>query len=84
MRLKAVNQVLHGLDQDYVFVGGATVSLYATGPEMVNAVRPTDDVDIIIQDNVSKKEFKMAPIKEKHIRSYGCAHSLMRFSLPAG
>jgi len=30
VRIKAVNQVLKELDQELVFVGGATVSLYAT------------------------------------------------------
>jgi hypothetical protein len=49
IRLKAVNKVLQGLDQDFVFVGGATVSLYATDPDMINSVRPTDDVDIIVE-----------------------------------
>jgi hypothetical protein len=48
VRLKAVNQVLKDLNQDYVFVGGATVSLYAidTAADMV---RPTDDVDVIVE-----------------------------------
>jgi predicted nucleotidyltransferase len=49
IRIKAVNQVLQGLNQEYVFVGGATVSLYATNSAATNAVRPTDDVDIIVE-----------------------------------
>lgn len=49
IRIKAVNQVLQGLNQEYVFVGGATVSLYATNSAAANAVRPTDDVDIIVE-----------------------------------
>ncbi|MDB5025333.1 MAG: hypothetical protein JWP78_3088 [Mucilaginibacter sp.] len=48
VRLKAVNQVLKDLNQDYVFVGGATVSLYATDP-VADMVRPTDDVDVIVE-----------------------------------
>jgi len=32
IRIKAVWHALQGLKQEYVFVGGATVSLYATNP----------------------------------------------------
>jgi predicted nucleotidyltransferase len=49
IRIKAVNQVLKGLDQEYVFVGGATVSLYADDPKTASAIRPTDDVDILVE-----------------------------------
>jgi predicted nucleotidyltransferase len=49
IRIKAINQVLQELEQDYVFVGGATVSLYATDPALTNMIRPTDDVDIIVE-----------------------------------
>jgi len=48
-RIKAVCRALEGLKQEYVFVGGATVSLYATTPELTAEVRPTDDVDVIIE-----------------------------------
>jgi len=48
-RIKAVSKVLDGLEQEYVFVGGATVSLYATDPELAEEVRPTDDVDVIVE-----------------------------------
>lgn len=48
-RIKAVSEVLDGLKQEYVFVGGATVSLYATDPELAEEVRPTDDVDVIVE-----------------------------------
>lgn len=34
VRIKAVHNALRGLDQEFVFVGGATVSLYATNPEL--------------------------------------------------
>ncbi|HXB45317.1 MAG TPA: hypothetical protein VNV85_14730 [Puia sp.] len=45
--IKAVYNALGPLKDDVVFVGGATVSLYADrlGPEF----RPTDDVDIVIE-----------------------------------
>lgn len=49
IRLKAVNQQLKGLGQDFVFVGGATVSLYATNAELASEIRPTDDVDVIVE-----------------------------------
>jgi predicted nucleotidyltransferase len=49
IRIKAVYQALKGLEQDYVFVGGATVSLYATNPGLAAEIRPTDDVDIVAE-----------------------------------
>lgn len=49
LRIKAVWNALEGLNQDYVFVGGATVSLYATNPELASEVRPTDDVDVVVE-----------------------------------
>lgn len=47
VRIKAVANALGYLNQKVVFVGGATLSLYAT--RSVFEVRPTDDVDIIIE-----------------------------------
>ena len=49
VRLKAVHHLLAGLGQQYVFVGGATVSLYATDAGLADEVRPTDDVDVVIE-----------------------------------
>lgn len=49
VRMKAVGQALKGLKQEYVFVGGATVALYATNSELATEVRPTDDVDVIVE-----------------------------------
>jgi predicted nucleotidyltransferase len=49
IRIKAVCQALKGLEQDYVFVGGATVALYATDQELAGEIRPTDDVDVIVE-----------------------------------
>ena len=49
IRLKAVNQQLKELGQDFVFVGGATVSLYATNAGLASEIRPTDDVDVIVE-----------------------------------
>jgi len=46
-RIKAVAYALDNLREKVVFVGGATISLY---PErQVFEVRPTDDVDVIIE-----------------------------------
>lgn len=48
-RIKKVSSILKQLGKPYVFVGGATVSLYATHRELAAAVRPTDDVDVVIE-----------------------------------
>jgi len=47
IRIKAVANALDSLKEKVVFVGGATVSLYANRP--VLEIRPTDDVDVIIE-----------------------------------
>jgi len=47
LRIKAVHQALGDLSRQVLFVGGATVSLYADRP--TGEVRPTDDVDILIE-----------------------------------
>lgn len=46
-RIRAVSNALGELRDNVVFVGGATVSLYAD--RLATEVRPTDDVDIIIE-----------------------------------
>lgn len=48
-RIKVVCQALSGLEQDFVFVGGVVVSLYATNPELASEVRPTMDVDVLLE-----------------------------------
>lgn len=47
-RIRAVANALKPLEQKVVFVGGATVALY-TNPEASMEVRPTDDVDVVIE-----------------------------------
>ncbi|MDX1937108.1 MAG: nucleotidyl transferase AbiEii/AbiGii toxin family protein [Flavihumibacter sp.] len=47
VRIKAVANALKDLKAKIVFVGGATVSLYPDRP--VFEVRPTDDIDVIIE-----------------------------------
>jgi len=46
-RIKAVYNALEDLKDEVVFVGGATVSLYAD--RRTEETRPTDDIDVIIE-----------------------------------
>jgi predicted nucleotidyltransferase len=48
LRLRIVAQLLADLNQDVVFVGGATVSLYANTITSAD-VRPTNDVDVVVE-----------------------------------
>ncbi|HSH66311.1 MAG TPA: hypothetical protein VLB84_11055 [Bacteroidia bacterium] len=54
-RLWAVANALEAWKDKIVFVGGATVSLYASRPFAIT-IRPTDDVDVVIE-LISLKEF---------------------------
>jgi predicted nucleotidyltransferase len=47
VRIGAVANLLGALRDKVVFVGGATISLYAEKP--VGEIRPTDDVDVIVE-----------------------------------
>jgi len=49
VRIKDISRLLDGLNRPYVFVGGATVTLYATYPEVAEEVRPTEDVDVVVE-----------------------------------
>ncbi len=60
LRIKAVSNALQELSDSVVFVGGATVSLYAD--RETEEVRPTEDVDILVE-LISYKEY--ASIEEK-------------------
>jgi len=46
-RIKVVHNALGELNTEVIFIGGATVSLYADRP--AEEVRSTDDVDILIK-----------------------------------
>lgn len=70
LRIKAVATALQELVESVVFVGGATVSLYAD--REAEEVRPTDDVDILIE-LVSYKDY--AAIEEK-LREKGFANDM--------
>lgn len=48
LRLKAVANQLGPLNEQVVYVGGATVSLYVDENATLD-IRPTDDVDVIIE-----------------------------------
>jgi predicted nucleotidyltransferase len=48
VRLRAVSNSLGEWKDKVIFVGGATVSLYATRP-LATSVRPTDDVDVVVE-----------------------------------
>ena len=48
LRIKAVATALQELNENTVFVGGATVALYADDQKSVE-IRPTDDVDVVIE-----------------------------------
>jgi hypothetical protein len=47
-RIRAIANALKGLDQKFVFVGGATVALYAD-PDTASEIRPTNDVDVVVE-----------------------------------
>jgi hypothetical protein len=47
VRIKVVNNALEEISKEVVFVGGATVSLYAD--RITGEIRPTDDVDVLIE-----------------------------------
>lgn len=65
VRLRAVANTLQELNQNVVFVGGATVSLYVT--QAAPEARPTDDVDVIVE-LASYKEYAQL---DERLRSLG-------------
>ena len=70
VRIKAVANALDELKEKVVFVGGATISLYADRP--VFEVRPTDDVDVIIEILNYADRTKL----EEKLRSIGFTHDI--------
>ncbi len=64
-RIKAVYNALQELRNHVVFVGGATISLYPDRP--VLEVRPTDDIDVIIEILSYKQRQQL----EEHLRKIG-------------
>ena len=56
-RIKAVNNALGELRDKVVFVGGATVSLYADSA--AEEIRPTEDIDIVVEIWARKDYFEI-------------------------
>ena len=69
VRLKAVSGALGTWKDKVIFVGGATVSLYASRPLAVS-IRPTDDVDVVVE-LVSLGEFYEL---QEHLLKLGFRH----------
>jgi predicted nucleotidyltransferase len=67
-RIRAVNNALGDLREEVVFVGGATVSLYAD--RVAHEVRPTDDVDILLEI-ATRAQFAQV---EERLRDAGFKH----------
>lgn len=70
VRIKAVANALDTLKEKVVFVGGATISLYPD--RQVFEVRPTDDVDVIIE----LLNYKNRATLEEKLRATGFSHDV--------
>ena len=70
VRIKAVHHGLANLKDKVVFVGGATLSLYADRQTL--EVRPTDDVDVIVEILNYKERSKL----EEQLRAIGFQHDM--------
>lgn len=69
-RIKAVYNALEELQDKVVFIGGATVSLYAD--RVIIEPRPTDDVDVIVEILNYKERIQL----EEKLRSKGFTHDI--------
>lgn len=70
VRIKVVANALDNLNEKIVFVGGATLSLYIEGVGF--EVRPTDDVDVIIEILNYKERTEL----EEKLRNIGFSHDV--------
>lgn len=70
VRIKAVANALDNLKEKVVFVGGATISLYPD--RRVFEVRPTDDVDVIIEILNYQNRVQL----EEKLRAIGFSHDI--------
>jgi len=70
VRIKAVANALDHLNEKVVFVGGTTISFYPDRP--VLEVRPTDDVDVIIEILNYSNRIEL----EEKLRSIGFSHDI--------
>jgi predicted nucleotidyltransferase len=71
VRLKAVAKALAAWNNKVVFIGGATVSLYASRPLAVS-IRPTEDIDVVVE-LVSIGEFYEL---QEHLLKIGFKHDM--------
>jgi hypothetical protein len=69
LRLKAVAAALSDLEDEIVFVGGATLSLYVPQPELTT-IRVTDDIEVVIE-LISTAEFYLL---QERLISLGFRH----------
>ena len=70
VRIRAVATAFRELNEKVVFVGGATISLYPDRP--VFEVRPTDDIDVIIEILNYADRAKL----EEKLRLIGFSHDI--------
>ncbi len=70
VRIKAVANALDNLKEKVVFVGGATISLYPD--RQVFEVRPTDDVDVLIEILNYQNRVDL----EEKLRGIGFSHDI--------
>ena len=82
IRIKAVSDALGSLKGDVVFVGGATVSLYADRPSI--EIRSTDDVDIVVEIT-SRTEYASLEeeLRKKGFKNDVTAKFVGRYLLPS-
>lgn len=69
--LRAVADRLEKLGLDYAFVGGSIVGLLLDNPDL-SEVRPTDDVDVILEVVTSERYSDV----EERLRQLGFAHDM--------
>lgn len=67
--LQTVAEGISALTKEVVFVGGAIAELYATNPALAD-IRPTQDVDCVIELNSRKEHSDL----ETELRKIGFAH----------
>ena len=80
-RIKAVHNALGDLKNKVVFVGGATVSLYAD--RQATEVRPTDDVDILVEITSSSEFANLEQqLRERNFKNDTTAKFAGRYTLP--
>lgn len=65
-----VAKALKGLNEKVVFVGGATVSLYADLP--VSEIRPTDDIDVAVEIMSYAQRIEL----ESRLKAIGFSHDI--------